>query len=222
MEQKNRSKYHSEISPRADRSKIESPLEELFIEQFEKYLSGKVDIISQYEVNTNAGKFRLDFVIESDKKKIGIECDGKEFHNEWRDEWRDALILGSNQVDTIYRFRGKDLACFINDCIHIIYHYDKEIFNERYSQIYNQLITNDLKEYINSNPSFKDETNRLSVRTTNEDGHETGGWMQIIVERRNKNNRESQWNVLYEFSKQHPGLNIDQIITEREKSWTKF
>lgn len=214
------SNYNSEINPRSDRSKIESPLEEFLIEQLEKYLSGKVDLIPQYEVQTNVGKFRLDFLIEINGKKIGIECDGKEFHNEWRDEWRDALILGNNQVDTIYRFRGKDLVCFVNDCIHVIYHYDRQIFNERYSQIFNQLITEELGEYFENNPNLKCETNSFSLRTTNEYGEKVG-WLNIEILRRNKNDKNSHWNKLYEFSKKYPGLKMDEIIKEREKGWGK-
>lgn len=47
--------------------------------------------------------------------RIGIECDGKKFHNASRDEWRDAMILGGEHLDVIYRLRGSDINFYIED-----------------------------------------------------------------------------------------------------------
>lgn len=96
--------YLNLSQPRADRNKIEIPSEELFVENFEKYISPFASIYPQYEVQTIAGIFRLDFVVELNESKIGFECDGKDFHDEYRDEWRDRFILHTGEIETIYRF----------------------------------------------------------------------------------------------------------------------
>src|SRR5689334_10635520 len=98
--------YRNLTQPRADRDRLESPLEEQFIQSLEKYLNPRSDIIPQYEVQTILGKYRLDFVVALDGHLIGFECDGKEYHDAFRDEWRDALILHTKEIETIYRFRG--------------------------------------------------------------------------------------------------------------------
>lgn len=48
---------------RADRIKLESPIETLFIDAFEKYVSSKVEIYAQHELQTPWGMFRLDFLL---------------------------------------------------------------------------------------------------------------------------------------------------------------
>ncbi|TGU70716.1 hypothetical protein E4633_17105 [Geomonas terrae] len=68
---------------------------------------------------------------EASGVKIGFECDGKDFHDESRDEWRDAMILGSKGVDAIYRMRGADLYYHINDILYFISKWDPELFSQR-------------------------------------------------------------------------------------------
>lgn len=84
-----------------NRNQLESPLEEIFIQQFEKFVNDRFEIIPQYEIRNSAGLFRLDFLLRSNDYLVAIELDGKEFHDEWRDEWRDALMLGNGQIDCI-------------------------------------------------------------------------------------------------------------------------
>jgi len=203
-----------ELQPRADRNKLESPLEETFIHTLEKYLSTKSEIFPQYEVMTLAGKFRLDFLLTIEDKKIAFECDGVEFHDEWRDEWRDALILGSGEIDTIYRFRGKDLHSFLEDCIFLIYHYDKELFNDRYQINAQQLISDELK--IKLFDFYKSERNTIDYKSKNEEGKQIG-WLQLVMERRNKYDKAGHWNVLFNIAKKNPGLKLKQLMEIREK-----
>jgi len=200
---------------RVDYSKIESPLEYHFITQLEKHLNSEVVLNCQWCVTTNGGRFRLDFLIEFKGKKIGIECDGKDFHNEYRDEWRDALILGSNQADVVYRFSGTDLFCFLNDCIHVLYHYESQIFNKRYTEIFTRLISEELLIALKNNRHLIQETNVFSVRTTNDWGEKVG-WHNLKILRRNKKDENSNWVKLYEFSKKYHNLKIDDIIKQYE------
>lgn len=207
-----------DIPPTADRSKLESPLEIMFIETIEKYLRGNSEITPQYEVETLAGTFRLDFLLTIGDQKIGVECDGKEFHDEWRDEWRDALILGSDEIDTIYRFRGSDLYLNMDDCIYLIYHNDKALFCDRYDIIGQQLISDELKENLKRNQQLDSELISVGYALLTEHG-EHMGWRQIKVGRRNKNDNKGHWNILFEVARQHPGYGLDQLIEVREKSW---
>lgn len=207
-----------DIPPTADRSKLESPLEVMFIETLEKYLSGKAEIVPQYEIVTLAGKFRLDFLLTVGEQKIGFECDGKEFHDEWRDEWRDALILGSGEIDTIYRFRGSDLYLNMDDCIYLIYHNDKALFSGRYEIIARQLISDELKEKLATIPQFDSESTTVGYPLLTENG-EHMGWRNIKVGRRNKNDKRGQWNSLFEVARQYLGYGLDKLIEIREKSW---
>ncbi len=204
----------SKVPSWVDRGQMESPLEELFIRKLEKYISPTITIIPQYEIKTLIGKFRMDFVIDLGEKKIGFECDGAEFHDEWRDEWRDGLILGTGVIDSIYRFKGKDLFMFLDDCIYIIYHFDKEIFNDRYSKNFPQLISEEFRTQLTDKPfqieehimidvAIRDENDKIVLR------------VPLIVERRCKE-QEGHWKVLLNYCEKNTSLTLDQIIKTYE------
>src|SRR5690348_13829612 len=103
-----------------DERQTESPIEDLLLEAVRPRLSESARITPQVDVPTACGVFRLDFVIEGGGVRIGVECDGADFHDESRDEWRDALIIGSRQIDGIFRFRGCDLHWRLDDCLFAI------------------------------------------------------------------------------------------------------
>lgn len=65
-----------------NRNQLESPLEEIFIQQFEKFVNDGFEIMPQYEIQNSAGLFRLDFLLKSNDYMVAIELDGKEFHDE--------------------------------------------------------------------------------------------------------------------------------------------
>jgi len=89
----------------------DSPLEDIFAFNIVKYLDHGVSFRPQVEVNTICEVFRVDFMVQAPGgKKIVFECDGKEFHDAFRDEWRDAMILGAGEADIIYRLRGSTLC----------------------------------------------------------------------------------------------------------------
>lgn len=197
-----------------DRNLIESPLEELFIHQFEKFLNANCQVIPQFKVNTTAGNFRIDFVIKLGELKIAIECDGADFHDEWRDEWRDSMILGGNNVDIIYRFRGKDLTTYLNECIHVIYLNDKKIFSDRYSSVHKSLVDIESMEKEFSELVISKETTYFHLETTDEFGTRTGRHHLIKVIRRDKNDKDQYWNNLFEFAKQNQNQNQNQTLDE--------
>lgn len=109
----------------------DSPLEDDFAYHITKYLEPTISLIPQYEVKTICGIFRLDFMVDTLSGKIGFECDGKDFHDVSRDEWRDSMILGSKGVDAIYRMRGQDLYYHINDILYFISRWNPELFSHR-------------------------------------------------------------------------------------------
>jgi len=115
--------------------KIESPIEQILLNHLIKYLDNQTEVSIQIPFKTVSGIFRADIVLERLGRKIILECDGEEFHtkeiNEWYDEWRDVLLLKHQEVETIYRIKGKDIYSNINEIIFIISKYDSDFFNPR-------------------------------------------------------------------------------------------
>jgi very-short-patch-repair endonuclease len=212
----NQEKFLKQLQPVAEREKLESPIELSLIESLEKYLAPKTNIIPQYEVQTICGKYRLDFVITCDDKNIGLECDGKDFHDEWRDEWRDGLILQTGKVDTIYRFRGKDIHCFLQDCIYIIYHHDNFLFNDRYPILSQKLVSTEIsKKYIEGNPG-KLERNMVLYDRRTENGNLLSR-LQLVVERRSVE-KPGHWKLLMQYAIDNPGMTLDQLMELRKRN----
>ena len=121
---------HDAFGPAFD-PPYDSPIEELLAQNALKYLAEDCRFQKQVEVPTNWGTFRLDFLIERRGQRIGVECDGRDFHDEYRDEWRDALILGTGAVDVMYRLRGCDLVYHIEDILFLMSGADPMLFSER-------------------------------------------------------------------------------------------
>jgi len=66
--------------------------------------------------------FRVDFVISrlTGARKIGIECDGKDFHSAARDSKRDLAIVSTGALNRIYRISGRDIFAKIHDVLHLL------------------------------------------------------------------------------------------------------
>lgn len=209
--------FLNSLQPRAERILLGSPLEERFIERLEKYLSPHVRIIPQYQINTIVGSYRLDFVLAVDSRKIAFECDGKDFHDEWRDEWRDAMILGTGDINTIYRFKGCDIHTFLDDCIYLIYHFDKGLFNERYPILALRLISDEVQEQVVDNMErWREHLTVVYKRWGSEDYSDA---MQLSVERRDKDH-PGHWQVLLNEAKENPGKTLAELMKIREsKFW---
>lgn len=144
-----------------DHSKIESPIEEIFINHLIKFLCKDTEIIVQYPLNTISGDFRADIALKKDDKIVLIECDGKDFHtldkDDWYDEWRDTLILIQKRAHVIYRLKGKDIQRNLYKIIAMIYSYDKYLFNKEYIDRIDKVKIDELsyKKYV-----FYDYINR--------------------------------------------------------------
>lgn len=105
---------------------FESPIEKKLYGYLESTFLPTVHIEKQFWVNTICGNFRIDFVIDTEIGKIGLECDGREYHVIDRDMWRDAMILAGGDIKIMYRFSGSDIHSNNLFCLHnlIINHPD--------------------------------------------------------------------------------------------------
>ncbi|MFZ1389844.1 MAG: hypothetical protein WBP46_18985 [Thiolinea sp.] len=110
----------------------DSPIEDIFARHYVNYASETIAFTPQASINTLCGVFILDFLLEDGSGyRVGIECDGKEFHDAARDEWRDAMILGEHHVDVIYRVRGSDIVYYMEDVLYILSKFEPSLFKHR-------------------------------------------------------------------------------------------
>lgn len=107
-------------------------MEDAFAYAATKYLGDDVLLETQVAVSTICGRFISDFVVSSPAAgRIGIECDGRDYHDEHRDEWRDAAILGGKHVDSMYRLRGSDITYHLDDVLYILCQLEPGLFSTR-------------------------------------------------------------------------------------------
>lgn len=184
----------------------ESPIEESFARHFSEYASESISMTTQAHVNTICGLFILDFLITtSNGHRIGIECDGKEFHNESRDEWRDGMILGGAHVDTIYRLRGADIHYRIEDLLLVLCNLEPGLFNSRARARLRTLASDEaLRMSANADEDI------YSAFITSE-----GGMGTLRIEARRRIIPLGQrrfWMTAYKFAVAHKGGNLDDLI----------
>jgi len=134
-------------------AKCESAIEEKFSYHINKYLASPLKLIPQFPASTAWGNFRLDFTYTFDNGyKVAFECDGKDFHDGWRDEWRDALILGSGLVNRIFRIPGSAIYHHIEDTLFIISKIEPKLFSTRGLTNLKALASNHVESFT-PNPS---------------------------------------------------------------------
>ncbi len=207
------------LQQEANRKNLLNPLELMFITALKIHLADHTKISLHQEVNTLAGKFCMDFILSAGNKKIAFACLGQDRDQEWKDEWIDSLILGSGEIDTIYRLNNLNLNEYLHDCIYLIYHNDKQFFNESYIFHNEQLTSQELKTQL----PLLSRTERLIIyfnATSTNSPAVTDSY--ILMERRNKHDKASYWNVLFAFAKNNPGLNLDQLMELSKKEIDLF
>lgn len=109
----------------------DSPIEDSFAYQLDKYLPPSAVLDRQLEVTTQCATYRLDFICSSGGRIVGFECDGEGYHDEARDEWRDALIMGTGRVNAIYRITGRNIFHHINRALYLVSQCERNLFSER-------------------------------------------------------------------------------------------
>lgn len=125
----------------------DSPIEDLFAFSAVKYLHEDCQFDKQVEVPTICGTYRLDFLVTRGGRKMAVECDGKDFHDRYRDEWRDALIFDAGGADVIYRLRGCDLTYHTEDLLYLMARWDSQFFSDRAKLNLNKLAADEVKPH---------------------------------------------------------------------------
>lgn len=193
---------------------FDSPLEELFAYHFMKYQLPETTLYPQVQINTICGPYWLDFAAKYNDKIIGIECDGKDYHDTNRDFWRDSMILGTGTIDAIYRFSGQDLNYHINDCLFLLSESEPQIFSERGIINLRQLYTSEARE-ADHNEKYLSE-HGLSIFYRKEiEGENRVFDTCIHVKRRNKKQigkREPEWVKYFDFAKNQGSGNLKKIM----------
>ena len=195
--------------PETDFSSLrpESPIEEIFAWECLKYLDNSVNLDSQVEVITEHGLFWLDFVLSRASEKIAVECDGPNFHDFLRDEFRDAILLGEGHFTTIYHFRGRDINYYPEDCLWLLSLGYPALFSERGRHQLNCLHELEIVPILSQGVSviLRDPANPCR---------------RAWVFRRDiyqKPNPYWHWRILYEFAIQHPFVSLDNLIARWER-----
>lgn len=192
----------------------DSPLENDFAYQVVKYLDEVVDLQAQYHVKTICGLFVVDFVVTSSSgRRVGFECDGKEFHNTSRDEWRDAMILGSGELDAIYRLRGADIIFQLDNILFLLSRCEKELFSERGHRNLKSLVHPDVQSF----EILSEETNFHLVLGVND----SNPISRIHLERRYREipaGRRQFWQTAYQFAANIGGGSLDAVMEKYRRS----
>lgn len=174
-----------------------------------KYIESSVLLHKQFEIKTICGLFRVDFVIETDDLKVGIECDGADYHDWTRDEWRDAMILGTNNIDFMYRLRGTDIYRHVEDILYVISRNHPALFSERGVLNLASLASDGAQEYCPNAPfSF------LAIRYWDEDGRVTDSLAIDVRQRNIPDGTKQVWQSYFNRARLKPGLTLDELIKD--------
>jgi very-short-patch-repair endonuclease len=176
----------------------ESPIETVMRDCLLRSLAYHIQIVDQEKVETDHVTFFLDFLLLPGH--IAIECDGKDFHDPIRDEWRDAVMLGEGRIKRMIRFRGCDIHHHPEDCIYLLSKWHPELFDER--KLHKASV-----EASDTARTWSGELMGSGYMGT----YPTGAFVSVGVFGLEKAPR-SMWRTRYEFAKRHPGLHIDDLM----------
>lgn len=183
----------------------DSPIEDAFAYAVTKYLGGDVLLETQVAVATICGRFVMDFVVSSPTAgRIGIECDGRDYHDEHRDEWRDASILGGKHVDSMYRLRGSDITYHLDDVLYILCQLEPGLFSARGLMNLRVLASDEAKV-----KSFERSNDWHHIRyVSDEDG-------SLLVETRRRIVPDGQrrfWQTAFRFAESIGGGDLEEVM----------
>ena len=186
----------------------DSPIEDKFAYNFVKYAALDCSLVNQHPVETICGKFIIDFVIVSNNgKHIGVECDGKDFHDASRDEWRDAMIIGDGHLDVIYRIKGEDITYQIENVLYLMANIDQTAFSDR------ALIN--LKILTSANSTKRSENFNQNMPSVVVEIDDSNNLHCVLLDRRTKEispGRRQFWMAAYKFASSIGGGDLDEVI----------
>ncbi|WP_109123598.1 hypothetical protein [Dyella sp. C11] len=162
----------------------------------------------QAEVNTLCGRFVLDFVLTGlSGHRVGIECDGKAFHDESRDEWRDAMIIGGGFVDEIYRIRGSDIVHNMDDVLYLLACFEPDLFDPRAQANLGVIARQEVIEFGHDR-----ELDRWHVHYVGDDGFVEGSFLMEARRRMIPSRQRRFWSVAYQYAVSVGGGQLDDVI----------
>jgi hypothetical protein len=183
--------------------KCESPIETDMLRAMLPWFSPGY-LRSQVSCETRFGAFRFDFVLQRPGYTVVVECDGREFHDEWRDEWRDAITLGDGHADEVIRFPGSMIFHSAIDCALLLSEWHPWALTERGADAFDRLSTRwqERSEY----------SERLHVTLDGEPPH-----THIVTRRRRVPGMFPMWERLHEFSVTRAPCSLDRLIADEEE-----
>ncbi len=193
----------------------DSPLERLFAHHLVKYVHDEADLRKQVPISTICGTFRLDFVLQRGIKRVVFECDGRDFHDPIRDEWRDGMILGAEAVDVIYRFRGSDLTYHLNDCLFVISRWEPDIFSPRGLLQLEALASDEVRNYVENVQPEQHTWHQITYHKQPESKYSDPLFISIT-----RNSRHDPlelhiaWRNKFNFAKSRGGGTLDEVMAE--------
>lgn len=188
---------------------FESPIEEaLFFGIYQHLAHEFVTVETQRTFRTAVGNFRVDILLTLDGSyRIAIECDGRYFHNELSDQFRDSALLIEESVNEVIRFRGRDIVFHPKDCAAILAELIPLAFSERGRAVCRSVCSEKTRDALEAVAP----TRRTVVVCFNspDDRH----LRDTVFVSRNTNDIKNSfaWRERYEFAKQHAGLPVAQI-----------
>ncbi len=111
--------------------KHESPIEEVCARHIKEHLAPEAKCVAQAVCKAGVGVTRrVDFVLVRGESRVGIECDGAEYHRDayQRDRDRDCSILTNSSLRGIVRVRGSDLNHQMDGVLHYLRTFAPEMF----------------------------------------------------------------------------------------------
>jgi hypothetical protein len=128
----------------------DSPIQQELAWVLSKYVTPNARFTKEKEISTDVSAFRVDLVLEiPGGKSIGIECDGRDFHDPLADLFRDSLILGSSNLSALYRFPGRVLANRPEDALYLLSLWEPEFFNDRLDDQRDLLVSDEVRDAFN-------------------------------------------------------------------------
>lgn len=118
----------------------ESPIEHDFLHFLYKVKSDEVNVVGQVGCHTRIGRFRMDFVIKDRHRRIGIECDGRSFHDKNKDQIRDEAILDTRTVDAIYRIPGRCQWFYPYEVLDLLRLNESFVFSDRGTSVLDRVL----------------------------------------------------------------------------------
>ena len=192
----------------------ESPIEEIFARECCRYISDQADFDYQVEVSTRHERFRVDFVLSLAQETVAVECDGRDFHNPLRDEFRDAVLLGENHFTAVYHFRGCDITFYPADCLWLMSVEYPALFCERGRHQLDYLHELEIVPLLSQREA-------IILRNPAEPWRRAWVFRRNIRQKLSPNPYWPYWRTLYEFARRHSGFSLDRVISLWKRRFEK-